>query len=121
VILGVPPLREASRRFNHTLIFRIFLILIFSDVWQYLFQELVLDNKAYKSRIGAPGRDAAEANDQGVRRNADEVKSGEVLFSISESIIPLITNNYWTWDGKLTSRIAFSTRESLLYTSLPAL
>ena len=39
------------------------------------------------------GRDAAEASHQGVRRGADEVEGDEVLFSISELMILLITNN----------------------------
>ena len=39
------------------------------------------------------GRDEAEASDQGVRRGADEVEGHEVLFSISELMILLITKN----------------------------
>jgi hypothetical protein len=39
------------------------------------------------------GRGAAEACDQDVRPSADEVEDDEVLFSISELMILLITNS----------------------------
>ena len=39
------------------------------------------------------GRGAAEARDQGVRPGADEVEDDEVIFSISELMILLITNS----------------------------
>jgi hypothetical protein len=44
------------------------------------------------------GRDAAEANDQGVQRCADEVKDDEVLFSISELMISIDCKLLPTWD-----------------------
>jgi hypothetical protein len=56
VILGVPPLIEASRRLDHTLILRVFFMLIFSDVWQHLLQMLVPDDMPHESRIGALGQ-----------------------------------------------------------------
>jgi hypothetical protein len=70
-----------------------------------------------KARSVLLGRDAAEANDQGVQRGADEVKDDEVLFSIPELMISTDCKLLPTWDKSYRQDTISYTRIPPFYTT----